>query len=169
MIRLGKDVFNIPVPSGMRSFSLQQKILPVAGRVAKVILHFVGGKKNVTELFEQDVLNVLPAALPYVGEIFAEMPEGELEKITRILLGPSANGLPGATMNNKQLFGGPDGDLFDSYMQGRTIETWQLLWHALEVWYPDFFTRARSLLVTGAKENPSEESSISAISGPAIA
>lgn len=169
MIQIGKDKFDVPRPGGMRSFALQQKLIPVAGRVAGVFLQLLGGVKDMAGLLEADVLSVLPQALPHVGRIFAEMPPGELEEITRILLGPGPNAEPGATCNKLALFGGPDGDVFDALMAGRTIDTWKLLWHALEVWYPDFFTRGRSLFAPAAKEIPSGESSTSTTAGPASA
>lgn len=161
MITLGNNKFDVPLPRGMRSFSLQQRILPVAGRVANVFLALVGADlKEFDKLFEADVLRVLPQALPAIGEIFALMPPNELEMITRELLS-------GATCDGVPLFGASAGDPFDALMQGRTIDTWQLLWHAIKIWYPDFFTRAGMLLASsGAKVKPSEASSTSQTSGP---
>lgn len=173
MIRIGNDAFSVPTPGGMRSFALQQRIIPVAGRVASVFLQLVGGAKDLPSLLEADVLRVLPQAMPHVGEIFASMPPGELEAITRILLGPGPSGEPGAVCDRNglklPLFGAPGGDTFDMVMQGRTVDTWKLLWHALEVWYPDFFGRARTFLAPGAKEKPSEASATSTTSGQASA
>lgn len=150
MIRLGNNVFEVPRPGAMKSFSLQQRILPVFGRVAAVILKLLGmaPDSDFGKLMEQDITKVLPQAIPYIGEIFATMPPGELEFITRELL-------TGATCDKMALFGNPAGDPFDALMQGRTTDTWRLLWHALEVWYPDFFSHVGKLIVKGAKESAS--------------
>lgn len=175
MITLGKDVFDVPAPKGMSSFALQQAVLPVAGRIVAAIAVTLrvapeaGGGMNsnvLGALAGMDVIKVLPAALPALGQVFSEMPEGELERLTRTLLAD-------ATCNKIRLFGGVPGtsataDLFDTIMQGRTLDTWALLWHALEVWYPDFFGRARALFASGGKPaNGTEESTTSDGSGPA--
>ncbi len=168
MLILGKDAFDVPVPRGMASFSLQQKILPVAGRCVSVFVYLLGGKTgtDITTLLEQDIMGALPVALPGLGQVFSEMPEGELEKLTKSLLGGTKVRLQnqGAWM---PLFDGPGGDLYDQVMQGRTMETWKLLWHALGVWYPDFFALAGGLRAKGAKGIPSGESTTSEPSGPA--
>lgn len=155
MIELGKNKFLVPVPGGMRSFALQQRIIPVAGRVAGVFVSLLGQGAEVATIADMDIAKVLPATLPHIGHVFSEMAPGELEWITRELLRDTkCDGLP--------LFGSPGGDAFDALMQGRTTDTWRLLWHAIEVWYPDFFTRARALTVRkGAKANPSEVSTTS--------
>lgn len=167
MIKLGEHTFNVPAPGGMRSFALQQRIIPVAGRVANVFLQLLKATgvtelTNIKALIESDVMRLLPEALPALGQIFASMPPGELEAITREMLRD-------ATCDKKALFGGPAGDLFEGRMQGRTLDTWKLLWHALEAWYPDFFNLGTGLSATGAKATPSAESSTSTTSGPATA
>lgn len=162
MIKLGNNVFVVPPPTGMRSFALQQRILPVVGRVAGLLSQLIGiSGTDATKLLDVDVLKVLPQAVPYIGEIFAQMPDGELERLTRALLRE-------ATFDGNALFSDSNGDAFDTLMRGRTADVWRLLWHALEVWYPDFFGLAGSLLAkTGAKENPSKASSTSPPVGPA--
>ena len=163
MIELGKNKFVVPPPSGMRSFALQQRIVPVAGRVAGVFVSLLGTGVDVADIGEMDLTKVLPAALPHVGHIFSEMPPGELEFITRELLRD-------AKFDGKPLFNAPGGDAFDSLMQGRTSDTWKLLWHAMEVWYPDFFALVRAPAGrTAAKGNPSEESNTSPGDGQASA
>ena len=164
MIQLGPDKFEVPAPKGMASFSLQQSIIPVAGRLVAVLATVVRetprvGKDETSEvdeglltrLFRSDVLKVLPAALPLLGRVFEEMPPGELERLTRTLLGD-------AKCNGSPLFGGVPGggaDYFDAMLQGRTADTWALLWHALQVWYPDFFARVRALRGPEAKAKSS--------------
>lgn len=167
MITLGENTFDVPPPKGMRSFALQQRILPVAGRVAEVILHFVGATgvqvDNISDLLGSDVLKVLPHAMPAIGNVFSSMPAGELETITRELLGDATLRRGKTPM---KLFGAPAGDPFDQIMQGKSLDTWKLLWHALEVWYPDFFGLAAGLTGGAEKESPSGESSTSPPSGP---
>jgi Phage tail assembly chaperone protein, TAC len=153
MIKIGNNVFEVPAPSGMKSFALQQRILPVAGRVASVFIQLLGASKvsDINDVLAADVLKVVPMALPAVGEVFSSMPPGELEAITRELLAQ-------ATCDRLPLFGSQKGDAFDALMQGRTMDTWKLLWHALEVWYPDFFGRAAKFLGGVKKESLSTES-----------
>lgn len=160
MIVIGKNRFDLPAPGGMRSFALQQRILPVVGRIAGVFVQLTGGSPDPAALLDADVFKVLPLAMPYISEIFSSMPAGELETLTRELL-------KDATCDKTQLFGAPGGDPFDSMMQGRTMDTWKLLWHAVEVWYPDFFVLARSSTATDKKASLSGESSTSTLSGPA--
>lgn len=159
MIKLGAQTFFVPVPGGMRSFAFQQRVLPVAGRVVTVFMRLIGSaSEDPAGLLEADVMRVLPQALPYVGQIFSEMPPGELEAMTRELL-------KDAKADKIPLFGSPGGDAFDGLMQGRTMDTWHLLWHALEVWYPDFFARARASFAPAAKASPSEGSTTSTANG----
>lgn len=163
MIELGKNKFTVPVPGGMRSFALQQRIIPMAGRVANVFVSLLGAGTDVASIGDLDLTKVLPAALPHIGHIFSEMAPGELEWVTRELLRD-------AKCDGLALFGSPAGDAFDALMQGRTTDAWKLLWHALEVWYPDFFARARALVVkNGAAANLSAESITSPQPGPASA
>lgn len=159
MIKLGEHTFEVPVPKAMESFAFQQSVLPVAGRVVGALFHFLGMApgSDVNKLMAQDVTAVLPQALPVLGEVFASMPPGELDKITRKLLGSATATMPDGK-TKIALFGNPAGDPFDALMAGRTADTWQLLWHALEVWYPDFFTRGRALFASAKKENQSPAS-----------
>jgi hypothetical protein len=149
VIELGKNKFNVPVPKGMSSFALQQRVLPVAGRIIEVIAGLLAatgdikgllgedGKLDADKLFSGDVLKVIPSALPAMGRVFSEMPSHELENLTRALLSET-------TCDGVRLFHGGGGeDPFDLLMQGRALDTWRLLWHAIGVWYPDFFALAR--------------------------
>lgn len=160
MITLSGRTYTVPPPTGMRSFALQQRILPVASRIASVFAHLLG-VAGAGKLLDADIASVLPSALPHLGAVFADMPAGELEAITRELLRDT-------TVDKMPLFGSPGGDLFDAYMRGHTLDVWMLLWHALEVWYPDFFTHARSLLARQSQEKPSSESSTSATPGQSV-
>ncbi len=171
MITIGKDTFNVPQPRGMRSFALQQKLIPIAGRIANVFLHFAG-VGDIAKLMDEDVLKVLPKALPHLGQLFSEMPADEIETIARTLLGDPRTGATAvevATINKMPLFGGAAGDLFDGMMQGRTIDTWKLLWHAIGVWYPDFLSLARVRIAEKAAASLSQESNTSDTSGHASA
>ena len=133
----------------MSSYGLQQRVLPVAARVVEVLAYLINGmgadkdkllgedgKPDLAKLLGGDVLNVLPAALPAIGRVFSDMPDGELEKVTRALLVE-------ATCDGVPLFITGGDDPFDKLLAGRTMDTWRLLWHAIGVWYPDFFALAR--------------------------
>lgn len=149
MIIIGKNKFDVPQPRGMSSFGLQQRVLPVAARIVEVLAYLItgmggdskkllgdDGKPDLAKLMGGDVLSVLPAALPAIGRVFSEMPDGELEKVTRsLLIESTCDGVP--------LFVTGGDDPFDKLMAGRTMDTWRLLWHAIGVWYPDFFALAR--------------------------
>lgn len=161
MIKLGQNVFLLPAPGGMRSFSLQQQILPIAGRLADVFLRLIGSVGgDINKLAEADVMAILPRAMPYLGRVFADMPPGELERLTRELL---RDGL----CDKMPLFGSPGGDAFDGLMAGRAVDTWKLLWYALGVWYPDFFILGRAFAAPGAQVSTSAASTTSSESGPA--
>lgn len=156
MIQLGEYTFEIPAPAAMRTFALQQRILPVAGRVIGALLHVAGAADfDPKKLGDMDVAKLLPTAAPLLGEIFSAMPPGELETLTRELLRDAkVSGWGGA--QNVALFTA-SGGAFDAVMAGRTLDTWKLLFHALEVWYPDFLSLAAGLSGKGQKEKPSEK------------
>jgi hypothetical protein len=169
MLTLGQNKFLVPAPSGMRSFALQQRIVPVAGRVAGVFLALLDKGADIVSLADMDVVKVLPSALPHIGHIFSEMPPGELEWITRELLRDAKFSPNENTAPSLPLFAN-SGDAFDALMAGRTTDVWRLLWHALEVWYPDFFARVRALSArTVAVASPSVASSTSPTSGQVAA
>jgi hypothetical protein len=137
----------------MDSFRFQQRIIPVAGRLVGVLLGLMKKLPQTEEydletLMAGDVASVLPAALPALGQVFAEMPDGELERITKTLLADATVDHAGI---KGPLFGGPSGGLFDTVMRGRNVETWQLLWHAMGVWYPDFFALVKRSNAPAAK------------------
>jgi hypothetical protein len=147
-ITLGKDSFEVPTPPAWDSWELQQRVLPVFGRVAGAVLHFLGRAPDhdLEKLKEVDVMEVLPAVLPHLGAIFSEMPPGEFGAISRALL-------RNATMNGMPLFT-EQGNPYDALMRGRTMDTWRLLVYALRVWYPDFFGYVVGRLGnTGGKES----------------
>lgn len=162
MIKIGNNTFDVPAPGGMRSFALQQRILPVAGRVANVIMKVLdasgGSRFNMASLLDADAMQMLQDVMPQVAEVFSAMPPGELEAITRILL-------TDAKIDNMPLFPPSGPNAFDGFMQGRTVDTWRLLWHALEVWYPDFFTSVRVFRAKEAAASHSAGSTIYETSG----
>lgn len=163
-MKIGDREYLVPTPPGMRSFALQQRIWPVAARLGAALAPLIPAWMSAEKLSDLDVAELaklLPQSLPLLGEVFAAMAPGELEGITRELLRD-------AKCNGAALFGSQKGDAFDGLMQGRTMETWKLLLHAMEVWYPDFFGGARGLLaLRSAKESPSAGSSTSETAGEA--
>ncbi len=174
MIILGKQKFVVPRPRHMRTFALQQRLFPIAGNLASVFVSLIG-KTDLKKIKEADITASLPAALPQLGRVFAEMPNGEIDQLTRILLGdPKEGATPAecATMDDMPLWAGAGsigGDPFDTFLAGRTWDTWKLLAHAMEVWYPDFFALVQPLLASVKKASPSVESSISPTNGPGAA
>lgn len=169
MIKLGTDTFIVPAPSGMRSFALQQRIIPIAGSIATIFAQLLGGvvaagNFNLGDLLKADVVRVLPQAMPFIGRVFSDMPDGELERLTREMLRDATWSRGG--MKALPLFGSSGGDSFDTVMQGRSTEIWQLLWYALEVWYPDFFALGAAFRAS-AKVKPSATSDTSEPNTPA--
>jgi hypothetical protein len=155
VIKIGQYSYEVPAPPAMESFALQQRVFPIIGRIVGAAMHVLG-KASINDLADQDVAEALPQIAPALGEVFAAMPPGELEFLTRALLAKATvSGWGGAP--NVQLFLG-DGGAFNGVFQGKTLEVWQLLWHALWVWYPDFFARAAALRGGGQKESASKGS-----------
>lgn len=151
-MKIGEQEFTVPSPGGMRSFALQQRIWPVAARLGAAASPLIPLWVSAGAVGIDDLLAAIPQALPLLGEVFAAMPPNELEAITRELLRDAKCG----TM---PLFGSPKGDAFDGLMAGRTLDTWKLLAHAMEVWYPDFFGGARGLLARRAASAKASEAS----------
>lgn len=159
MIVIGQTTFDVPEPPAMRTFALQQRIVPVLGGVLRALARVFGadkvvgadGEAKLAGILEADVEKLLPLAASALGEVFAQMPPGELESLTRELLRD-------ATADRKPLFAtaknGLQADPFDALMRGRTADVWRLLWHALEVWYPDFFALAAGLRARAEKPAP---------------
>lgn len=165
MIKIGPYTYEVPAPLAMPSFRLQQNVLPIVGRVVGVLLHFAPSIKSLDlkELFKHiddpEFLKTLSQAIPSLGEVVASMPEGELERLTEALLGDATVSGWG-TKAPVKLFDKDKGvRTFDQVMQGRTIDTWKLLWHAVQVWYPDFFSLAKGSKDADPKESDSKESS----------
>jgi hypothetical protein len=141
-IVLGGNRFQVPPLPALRSFRLQPRIVPVFAEVAGLL--FAVLSKSGIELKDakvEDILAVDTSALP-VAEIVEtttrvclKLPPNELELIVRELL-------DGATMDGKPLFmGSAAGDPFNVFMQGRTLDTWRLLIFAVQVNFPDVFSR----------------------------
>lgn len=163
VVKVGETEFQIPPPKGMRSFALQQRIGPVVGNLIGAIVSVLDmpGIGDVSKLLDSDVSKALPSALPALGGVLASMPQGELETLTKELLRDAKVKMGGAWV---QLFGGPASteadDLFDTVMAGRSLDTWRLLWHAVRVWYPDFFALAALRKLGAAAGNDSKASTI---------
>lgn len=120
--QIGGNLFTVTPLPAMRSFVLQSKLAPALSSIIGSIGSLAGGS-----LAETDVGALAPA----VAGFFSKLGPDELEQVTRQLLGD-------ATMDGKPLFS-PAGDPFNVFMAGRTMDTWKLLWFAVEVNYPDFF------------------------------
>lgn len=121
---LGSDKFNVDPLDAWSTFELQAKIAPPVAEVMGVL---------GTELGSGNVADLDVSALgPAVGKFFGHFAQpGSLRALVRELL---AN----ATMNGSPLVT-TAGDPFAVLMRGRTVDTWKLLWFAVQVNYPDFF------------------------------
>jgi hypothetical protein len=158
MITIGHDRFEVPVPFGMATFAFQQQIIPVAGKLIGAVMGLTGGH-SLGSLLDADVL---ADALPQLSRVFSDMKPGELEAITRTLLKDAVWLKAGGPKAGLKLFGEAGGDVFDTAFRGRTLDGWKLLWHAVQVWYPDFFALLGGLRAQpGAKAAPSEASTTS--------
>jgi hypothetical protein len=140
---LGENRFIVPPLPAMRSFALQARIAPALTEVAK-------GFGALKEGLDGDVTAIAPA----IAGFFAKLGADELEAIAKTLLAD-------ATMDGKALFT-PSGNPFDVHMRGRTMDTWKLLWFAIEVNYPDFFKAlGGGVKAEGKEASKSKESTIS--------
>lgn len=155
-LRIGDDVFMVAPLLGERSFLLQPLIAPAMtdfgalfGLFAKAYADFAGDeepkvasggdeepKLELGEMID-DVMSALEQAGPIVARLCAKLPPDHLKAIVRELLA-------GATMNGKPLYS-QQGNPIDVLLQGRTVDFWRLLVHALRVSYPDFFGLLRGL------------------------
>lgn len=106
------------------TYLLEPEIAPLVMDVAPVILaaRVDGGV---------DVDAALREAVPALGRICARLPREKLKALTEQLLFASL------------VDGRPLLENFNALFSGRTLELWQILYFALEVNYPDFFTRLR--------------------------
>lgn len=168
-VKIGPTTFDVPLPRGMSSFALQQRVAPIATRIVEVLASFLAidslptKEDGTIDLEAIDVGDVLPKVLPAIGSAFSSLPAGELEAVTRALLADAkVVGIPGAPQGIALFASTPLGsagaDYFDEVMQGRAIDTWRLLWEAIKIWYPDFFVLAgRSRGRTPTPASPSSE------------
>lgn len=123
-IKIGGNTFTVsPLPAS-KSFALQARIAPAIAEVFGVI----GKVRAGADIGSLDVGEMATI----VDKLAGKLPPAELEALLRELLAT-------ATMDNLPLFTS-QGNPFEVRMQGRTIDTWKLLWHSIQVNYPDFFS-----------------------------
>lgn len=159
MIKIGNDSYEVPTPKGWSSFGLSQRIVPIAANVIGALGEVVGKTAgDLSKAMDMDVAKLLET-VPRIGQIFSEMPPGELEALSKLLLADAVC-IEGA----RRL---PLAEVFDFKFQGRFIEALTLVWHAVQVWYPDVFSRARTFLAASPPGENSEASTTLAPSGPA--
>jgi len=156
MFTVGDRTYTVPQPLGMKSFALQQRVVPIFMRIASALFGAIKAAPkafadvDVANLKLEKLLDIDTAAmipllseiLPAFGEVFEQMPEGELEAVTRKLLGDATLSIAGGAQNIRLFGAASGGDAFDTLMAGRNIETWALVWEAIKVWYADFFALA---------------------------
>jgi hypothetical protein len=105
----------------------------------------IGALGRAAQRLQIDTVDV-DGIVPIVGRVCAQLPPDELEQILRILLSNTfANGE--RLFSEQHERGKPDP--FDKVMQGRTLDTWRLVWEALRVVYADFFDRLGGKLASG--------------------
>jgi len=132
-VKVGDRLYQIEALPALRAFTLQSKVAPIA---IEIVDGLGGVLKNVKgtlkDFLEQNVLDLLPLATPVLSRVFAKLTETDLEEITKTLLWNTR-------CNGQCLFTQEGSGSFDVVMRGRPMETWQLLFHAIQVNYPDFF------------------------------
>jgi hypothetical protein len=137
---IGGSRFQVAPLPAIRSFRLQPRLVPVVAEVAGLIFAVLASTgKPLKDASLDDILGLDLTSLPAtdiietVARVCAKLPPAELESIVKELLST-------ASMDGKPLFTG-NGDPFDVLMMGRTIDTWRLLIFAVQVNYPDVFSR----------------------------
>lgn len=145
-LTIGNDVFTVSPLSGERSFLLQPKILPLLPDVGALVSMFAQAMAAAPSAPDDATAEAkaaasgaqMAAATSFLSEanevvmrLCAKMPATDLREVMRALL-------DGATMNGTMLYTA-QGNPIDVLMQGRTIDLWRVLAHALKVSYPDFF------------------------------
>lgn len=168
-MKIGNDDFEIPQPYGDVSFGLTQRIFPIAGRMAAIFIDLlslnpdIGMRQLVSG--EVDVEKVMPLAIPGFGRIFSDMPPGELMSLASTLLRDATITTAAGKL---RLFDEAGKSMaFATVMRGRTKDTFLLIWEAIKVWYPDFFSLGQSLIGGGQEAKTSSASTTSPPSAPA--
>jgi hypothetical protein len=164
-LRIGDDVFSVSPLTGERSFLLQPLIAPAMADFGALFALFVrafasGDEEPKIAADEEpkanavvEALDALEQAGPVIARLCSKLPPEQLRTIIRELLA-------GATMNGKPLYS-VQGNPIDVLLQGRTMDFWRLLIHAMRVTYPDFFSLLRGLGVSSrgaANSTPSSTS-----------
>lgn len=164
--KIGPNTFRVEQLPAMRSFVLQPRILPVAAEVVGLFLDTLGkagktaGEVSIASLLDMDLAATAETFVAAVARCCLKLPPSELETITRELL-------CGATCDGQLLFqfDGKPGT-FDLVMRGRTIDTWRLLFFAVQVNYPDFSSAVADLRKGSTAASPSAGSNTSDLAGP---
>lgn len=131
-IVLGQDTFTVSPLPAMDSFAMQSRIAPIVVELLALAAALLqaGGEalSEKTDLGKVDLSKLDMGTIgPAVARICKAMPAPELRAVTTELL-------QSATINGQLL-----APMFDLKMQGRTVDTWRLLFFAVRVNYPDFF------------------------------
>ena len=145
--KIGDNVFTISPMLAEDTFDLQPLLAPAAADLMRLYVAFMrraqamlaGAEDPDAEMTAGQQLDVALGAAeeasPIVADIARKLGPGDLKTIRRALL-------RGALVDGKLLFAEPPaarGNLYDTALQGRTMDQWQLLVFAAEVSYPDFF------------------------------
>lgn len=121
---IGGTQFFVGKLKGTQTFKLQPMLMPAVSALGGII-EKLKPDSDVTEF------------LPAIAEFFQRLPADDLVHVMRELLSNTYFIKDGSSF---PLFGGTTGvDMFDHVMQGRTLDTWHLLWESLRLNYADFF------------------------------
>jgi hypothetical protein len=123
-ITLGGNTFVLQPLLAKQSWMLQPRIAPPLLEVFRLLPMVQTDIKSVLDLDTNILIDIM-------NNFFKKLPPDEIYAVTSVLL-------TGATMDGKPLFT-ESGNPFDILMRNRTIDTWRLLWFAIQLNYADFF------------------------------
>lgn len=190
VIHLGDTEFKIGPIDADESFDLQPRIFPVIAEVMASIVTMIkaappedrpegadpdGAEREMLNKRRMTIGALGRAAqklqiekmdadgiVPIVARVCAQLPPDELRAIRRVLLSNSF-------ANGERLYARKPGEkgCFSEVMQGRTIDTWRVMYEAFRVVFADFFDRlSASLGKLAAEGGRTEGSTTSQTAGP---
>lgn len=144
-LKIGDRNYEVPELPAFESFTMQPRLAPIIAEVAVLAFGALSKLKDedgkdldlknmsIEQFMALDVGIDTDAVLAAVARVCAKLPQPDFKRLVRDLLG-------GARCNGAQLFT-ENGNPFDVLMRGRTLETWRLLFFAVQINYPDVFSR----------------------------
>jgi hypothetical protein len=130
-IILGGTKFNVGrLASAWQTFEIQPLLGPGVMelfRVFEALPKILDGGS----VADMDAMALLPSVAPVIGSALSKIPPRDLRQLTETLLSATTVEIAGRSVNLVEVYA--------ATMQGRTIDTWKLLFVALKENYPDFF------------------------------